>query len=183
MSFNPSQLITTVDIPSNNVGINNVAASGKSNVVALGNGQNVGIGANDPKAGVHIGKVGSALPALYVEDSTGETLSSVAAGDGMFSTLASVPMFTNVSGSKEIFTLGSKGMGTGTLVGGTVDITPAGFTITANSLIFVTRTSTTGDVTTIGTLVVSRNIIANTFTVTSTVATDVGDFNYLIINA
>jgi hypothetical protein len=173
-----SQLITTIDIPNNNIGVGNTVASGGSNAVALGNGQNVGIGTNDPLVGLHIGNTESTLPALYLANATGSALPPVAAGDGIFSALAGVPTFTDSTGSKTLFTVSSDNVGTGTLTAGTVIVTAP--IVTTSSIISLTRTTTTGDVTTIGTL----NVVPGTgsFTVKSTVETDVGSFIYFVIN-
>lgn len=172
-----SQLITTIDIANSNVGINN-AVSGTTNAVALGNGQNVGIGTTTPLCGVHIGNSGNTVPALYVKDATSATLPTIAAGDGVFSSVAGNPTFTNASGAKTLFSVSSESIGTGTLVAGTVTINSA--IVTTSSAIFITKTTTSGAVNTEGTL----KAVAGTgsFVVSSTVATDVSDFNYLIIN-
>lgn len=173
-----SQLITTIDIPNNNIGVGNTVANGSSNAVALGNGQNVGIGTDNPVAGLHIGSTDNTIPALYVADASSSTLPTVAAGDGIFSTLAGVPTFTNSTESKSLFTFSNSAIGTVALTNGTVTITAP--IVTPSSVIFLTRTTTTGDVTTIGTL--SAIPGTGSFTVNSTVATDVGNFIYFVLN-
>jgi hypothetical protein len=173
-----SQLITTIDIEYNNIGVGNTVASGSSNAVALGNGQNVGIGTDNPLAGLHIGNTESTLPALYLADATGSTLPTVAAGDGIFSSRAGVPTFIDSSSSKTLFTVSSDNVGIGTLTDGTVIVQAP--IVTTSSRISLTRTGDINDVTTIGTL----NVIPGngSFTVKSTVETDVGSFMYFIIN-
>lgn len=173
-----SQLITTIDIPNNNIGVGNTVADGTLNAVALGSGQNVGIGTDNPVAGLHIGSTDNTIPALYVADASSSTLPTVATGDGIFSSLAGVPTFTDSDGSKALFTFSNRATGIATLDAGTVTVTAP--IVTTSSIIFLTRTTTTGDVTTIGTL----SAIAGTgsFTVNSTVATDVGNFIYFVVN-
>jgi len=174
-----SQLITTIDIANSNVGINNSAVTDGSvtNAVVLGLGQNVGIGTAAPLTGVHVAASGNTIPALYLADATDATLPTIGANDGVFSVRAGIPTFTNATGSQTLATSNPNITGTGTLVAGTVTITEAG--VSSSSFIFLTRTTTTGIVSTVGTL----NVVAGTgtFTVNSTVVTDVGSFNYLII--
>lgn len=175
-----SQLIVTTDIANSNVGINNSSATDGSvtNSVALGNGQNVGIGLTAPLTGLHIGNSGSVIPALYVKDFTGSTMPTIATGDGVFSSLNGVPTFTNSAGSQSLFTVSTEEIGTATMVAGTVTVTSAA--VTPSSVILLTRTTTLGNVTTIGTI--SAVAGTGTFTVSSTVAIDIGSFNYLVMN-
>lgn len=175
-----SQLITTTDVANSNIGINNEVV-GKTNAVALGNGQNVGIGTNAPLSGLHIGNTGSTIPAIYLADSTGATLPTIGANDGIFSVLAGSPTFVNAGGAQTLFAVGTEALGTSTLVAGTVTINTAN--AISSSSIFLTRTTTTGSVATIGTINVASIVNGVSFTVNSTVVTDVGSFNYLIINA
>ena len=70
-------------------------------------------------------------------------------------------------------------VGSGTLIGGTATV--ATTAITANSLIFVTD-STTGALTNVGSLVVSAKSAGTSFTVTSTNILDTSTFSWLIIN-
>lgn len=176
-----SQLITTTDIANSNVGINNVVANGTQNALALGNGQNIGIGINAPLSGLHLGNAGSVIPALYLSDATAATLPTIGANDGIFSVLAGLPTFTNANGAQTLFTVTSEAIGNNTLVAGSKTITSS--IVTSNSLILLTRMSTTGDVTTIGTLNIGTIVEGVSFVVNSSVATDVGNFNYIIINA
>lgn len=173
-----SQLITTTDIAKNNVGINNSAANTATNALILGNGQNIGIGTNAPLAALHIGAATGVIPAIYVADSTGATLPAVTGGAGMFSSVAGVPTFTSSTGPKAIFTLDNQMIGSGTLTAGSVTITNAN--ITVDSVVFLTRI-TGGAIVDTGTLSVA--VSAGSFVVTSTVATDVGSFNYIAIDA
>lgn len=173
---NLSQLITTIDVTNLNIGIGNTIANGTTHAIALGSGQNIGIGTNAPLSGLHLGASGNTIPAIYLTDATAATLPTIGTNDGIFSVKAGVPTFTNVSGSTTILTGTAQVVGTGTLVAGSMIVTEAN--VTTSSIIFVTRTSTTGDVTTVGTL----SVIAGTgsFTVDSTVVTDIGNFNYFI---
>jgi hypothetical protein len=173
-----SQLITTIDIEYNNIGVGNTVASGSSNAVALGDGQNVGIGTDNPLAGLHIGNTESTIPALYLADATGSTLPTVAAGDGIFSAMDGVPTFTDSTSSKTLFTVSSDNVGIGTLTDGTVIVEAP--IVTTSSRISLTRTGDINDVASIGTL--SAVASAGSFTVNSTVATDVGSFIYFVIN-
>lgn len=173
-----SQLITTVDISNNNIGIGSIAAENSANVVILGEGQNIGIGIDAPLTGVHIGNAGNTIPALYLMDATDTTLPTIAAGDGVFSTVNGVATFTNAGGSELMFTLSSNNVNSSTLVAGTVTVTSS--IVVPSSKIILTRTNTTGAIDTVGTL----SVIAGTgsFTVNSSVATDIGNFDYLILN-
>jgi hypothetical protein len=175
-----SQLITTIDIEYNNIGVGNTVKDGTLNAVALGKGQNVGIGTDNPLAGLHIGKSENTIPALYVADATGRPLPDVSTGDGIFSALAGVPTFKNNTESKSLFTFSERAMGIAALTAGTVKVTAP--IVTTSSVIFLTRTTTNGDVTTIGTLSVGTITDGDSFTVKSTVETDVGSFMYFIIN-
>jgi hypothetical protein len=168
-----SQLITTID--NNNIGIN-----GNGNGTVL-----VGLGTPTPLTGLHLG-TGLTIPTIYLSDAASSTLPILAANstDGIFSIVGKIPTITTANDGvtnnvATLFTLSSEATGTGTLATGTVLITSG--IVTTSSVILVTRTSTTGDVTTMGTL----SVIAGTgsFTVNSTVITDLGSFNYLIINA
>lgn len=177
-----TQLITTIDTTNSNIGVGNTPATDGSisNSVLLGDGQNVGVGTSTPLVGLHLGTTGATVPAVYLADATSETLPTIGANDGVFSVLAGTPTFTNASGAKTLFSLSSEDVGTATLVAGTVTISSS--IITTNSLVLITRTTTTGDVTTIGTLSVASRTAGVSFTVDSTVITDVGNFDYMVIN-
>lgn len=167
-----SQLITTID--GTKVGIN--ATPAVNNAVALGSGQNVGVGTLSPLAGLHIGNSGDTVPALYLKDAVAATLPTVASGDGVYSVVSGQPTFTNSAGSQTLFAVGNIALGNSTLVAGTVTITNA--IVTTTSKIFISRTGTQS-VVNVGTLSVTAG--TGSFTVDSTVVTDVGTFDYLII--
>lgn len=106
-----SQLITTIDVPNSNVGINNTVANGATFAVALGNGQSVGIGTNAPLTGLHIGNTTHTIPALYLADSTSVPLPTIATNDGVFSVKGGIPYFTNtVTAPGGISLLASEGL-------------------------------------------------------------------------
>lgn len=167
-----SQLITTID--GTKVGIN--ASPAVDNAVALGSGQNVGVGTLSPLSGIHIGNAGSTVPALYLKDAVAATLPAIAVGDGAYSVVGGQPTFTNSTGAQTLFAVDGIALGDSALVAGTITITNA--IVTTTSKIFISRTGTQA-VVNVGTL----SVIAGTgsFTVDSTVATDIGTFNYLII--
>lgn len=169
-----TQLITTIETTTGGVGVNNI--TGTTSGIALGTAQNVGIGIADAVTGLHLG--GLVTPAVYLADATATPLPAIAANDGVFSVLAGVPTFTNSIGANTLLTVLNAGIGSDVLAAGTVVVTNT--IVTTGSRIFLTRTSTTGDVTTMGTL----SVIADNgfFTVNSTVATDISNFNWLIIN-
>lgn len=155
------------------IGANTTAAN--ENTVVLGDNCYVGIGTNAPLSGLHLGGANSAI---YMKATTA-ALPTIATNDGLFFVQAGVPTFANSSGNHAIITTGGATSGTGTLVSGTVSIAAA--SVTVNSLIFLTRTSTTGTIATVGTINVASVNAGTDFTVNSSVATDVGSFNYLII--
>lgn len=169
-----SQLITTID--GTKVGIN--ATPAVNNAVALGSGQNIGIGTLSPLSGLHIGNAGSTIPAIYLKDATAATLPTIGANDGVFSVVAGAPTFTNlVGGAQTLFVVGNEAIGNDTLTAGTVTVTNA--VVTTSSNIFLSRTGTQS-VVNVGTLSVTAG--TGSFTVNSTVVSDVGTFNYLVIN-
>jgi hypothetical protein len=167
-----SQLITTID--GTKVGIN--ATPAVNNAVALGSGQNVGVGTLSPLAGLHIGNSGDTVPALYLKDAVAATLPTIASGDGAYSVVSGQPTFTNSAGAQTLFAVDNIALGNSTLVAGTVTVTNA--IVTTTTKIFISRTGTQ-DVINIGTLSVTAG--TGSFTVDSTVVTDIGTFDYLII--
>lgn len=109
--------------------------------------------------------------------------STLKVGIGTASPAEALTVVGNVSlstaGNKlKIATGSNASAGTGTLTGGTVTINTTA--VTANSLIFLTDTSSS--VTNVGTLTVSSKTAGVSFTVTSTIALDASTFNWLIIN-
>jgi X-X-X-Leu-X-X-Gly heptad repeat protein len=167
-----SQLITTINISDNKVGINSTPVA--HNVLTLGSGQNVGIGELSPLVGLHIGSEAFTIPAVYLESADVFDLPPVAVDDGMFFVREGAPMFSNSAGIRELSTGASDVVsGTDQLVAGKVTITEP--SITVDSIIFITRMGEQ-PIVDIGTL----SIVAaeGEFFVKSTVATDIGTFGY-----
>jgi len=156
-----------------------------SNSIVLGEGCNVGIGTSDPQYTLHLG--GSTAAICIAANAT---IPTVDAGSGVFSVKSGVATFTsdaNNSGTivvaKDNVTCGTETLAVSNDISSAIVSSSA---VTANSIINVTRNlGSSGydgsSAASLGHLFVG-NIGEGSFTIYSSVNTDEGDVNWMIIN-